>query len=314
MKFAISKITYKKISTIATGRIQFWVSVLIAASVLCFLVFYRTQLIAALFRVHIRWIMAGLFCYGFNYILRAYRLHILSGRRITLWPNAIYASSLHGFVTYLMPLQIGDLSLPVILKNFDGIELSDGGAILIRTRLLDIFSLGSLIFTAAMLSDINLGMSLRLIWILIGGMMAITPFIIRRLMTGNWLQTKRFGHLLKPFAEAGRFSIYELLISLWIWTAITSVFFCVARAINLPISFGGIWLLLTIQLPLQMLPIQGLANTGNHEGAWIVTLSLLGIPVSTAAEFAFTSHIIILFYVLVLGTVPLFTGSKKQPD
>jgi hypothetical protein len=167
---------------------------------------------------------------------------------------------------------------------------------------------------AAMVSDINLGMSLRLIWFLIGGMLVIIPFFIRRLISCKWLQMQRFGRFLKPFAPAGKSSLNEFLLSLGIWITIASMFFCVVQAIHLIISFGGIWLLLTIQLPLQMIPIQGLANTGNHEAGWIATLSLLGISVPEAAEFAVTSHIIVLCYVLFLGTVPLFLKPKKQPD
>jgi uncharacterized membrane protein YbhN (UPF0104 family) len=314
MKFRPNNITSIKQTTNGAGRFRFCVSALIFATVLGFLFFYRSQLITALLAVDIRWVTVGLFCYGLNYVLRSFRLCVISRGRIIIWPNAIYASSLHGFFTYLMPLQVGDLSLPVILKNTDGIALSHGSVILIRIRLLDMFSLGALMIAAAMVSGINIRMSLRLIWVLIGGVLVITPFFIHHLIRCNWLQTQRFGRYLKPFTEGGKFSLNEFLLSLGIWASIASVFFCVATAIHLPISFGGVLLLLTIQLPLQLIPIQGLANTGNHEAGWIATLSLLGIPVAIAAEFAVTSHIIILCYVLCLGTVPLFIKPRKQPE
>jgi len=292
------------------GRIQFFLSVLISLTVLGFLCYYRYELINTLLHVDITWIVAGLLFYGLNYILRAIRLYVLSGRCIVVWPHAVYASSLHGFVTYLMPFQVGDLSLPIILKAANGVGLPEGSAILIRTRLLDMVSLGGLMLSASIGYDIDLGLSLRLLWFGIGALLVIVPFLLRRLITSHWFQLNRYGQYLKPFLLEGRFSIIELFLSLGIWIAIACVLFCVVNAINLPIGFWGGVLLITIQLPLQMIPIQGFANTGNHEGAWIAALSLLGIPLIQAVEFAVTSHVIILFYVLVLGIIPLLTGSK----
>jgi uncharacterized membrane protein YbhN (UPF0104 family) len=314
MIFKFFNNSFAKISTNGSSRFQICVSILIAVIVLCFLIFYRSQLIAALLNLDIRWVLAGLFCYGFNYFLRAVRLDVLSRWRINIWPNAIYASSLHGFVTYLLPLQFGDLSLPIILKNSDNIKLSEGSAILVRTRLLDMVSLGTFMIAAALMSDIRMRISLRVAWILIGCFLFTIPLVVHRVMTCKWMQSQRFGGFLKPFVEVGKFSANEYLLSLGIWTSIASMFFCVAKAVNLHISFGEIWLLLSIQLPLQMIPIQGLANTGNHEAGWIAALSLIGIPVATAAKFAVTSHIIILCYVLLLGIVPLFVNPKNQID
>jgi uncharacterized membrane protein YbhN (UPF0104 family) len=295
-----------KLTTLGVRRFQFFLSFLIGFAVLFLFAYYSSEFLSTLLRVNPWWVGAGLIGYGINYVLRAFRLCILSDRRIHFWPDALYASSLHGFMTYLIPFQFGDASLPVILKTAHGIGFSDGSAILIRTRLLDLISLGGLMLVAATLSDISLALPLRLLWFAIGGALAIAPFLLRRLLAGNWFQSQRFGRLLRPFALAGKFRVIDCLLSLGIWTAVASVFFCVVRAINLPIGFSGVLLVITIQLPLQVIPVQGVANTGNHEGGWIAALSLLGIPFSRSAEFAVTSHVIILFYVLVLGVVTLF--------
>ena len=292
-------------------RFQFFLSFPVAVIVIGFSVYYRSELLKTLLRVNLWWVCVGLLCYGVNYILRAFRLRIISGCRIIFWPNAIYASSLHGFMTYLIPLQAGDVSLPIILKAANGIDLSDGSAILIRTRLLDISTMGGLMLVAASSFDIPLALSFRLIWFIVGCVLVIVPFLLRRLIASKWLQSQRFGGILKPFTQAGGFSIIEFLLSLAIWIAVGSVFFCVVKAINLPIGFGGIWLLISIQLPLQMIPVQGVANTGNHEGGWIAALTLLGIPLSQSAEFAVTSHVIILFYVLALGIGTSIVGKFK---
>ncbi|MFZ2632132.1 MAG: lysylphosphatidylglycerol synthase transmembrane domain-containing protein [Desulfosalsimonadaceae bacterium] len=302
---------FVKSSGAGPTQVHFLFSFFIAVTVFCFSGYYRSEILNTLLRVSPKWVSAGLFCYGLNYSLRAFRLRILSGRRINFLPHAIYASSLHGFMTYMIPFQVGDVSLPVILKSVHGIDLSEGSAILIRSRLLDMISLGGLMLAASTISEIDLAISLRLLWFAIGGILLIVPFLLRRMIASHWFQSQRFGRLLKPFAQAGKFNIIECLLSLGIWAAVASVFFCVARAINLPIGFGGILLVISIQLPLQIIPVQGVANTGNHEGGWIAALALLGVPLSQSAEFAVTSHIIILLYVLALGVVSLIAGRFK---
>lgn len=267
--------------------------------------YYHTELVNTLILVNHPWMGAGLICYGVTYLLRALRLRVLSNFRISFWPAAVYASSLHGFITYLVPMQLGDMSLPMILKSTNEIDLSDGSAILVRTRLLDMMSLGGMMITAAIFSKISLPIGFRAIWIVSGGTLLLFPFFARRLVSGKHLNSLRFGRFFKFFSQAGKFRVAESLLSFGIWITIAFVLFCVIRAVNLPLGFGGVLLLISLQLPLQILPVQGFANTGNHEGGWVAVLLLLGIPLGEAAEFAVASHVIILFYVLVLGIYPL---------
>ena len=102
----------------------------------------------------------------------------------------------------------------------------------------------------------------------------------------------------------------KILLSLGIWTAVGVCLFCTARAVGLSLSIGDIWLLITIQLPLQLIPIQGFANAGNHEGGWITALMIIGIPATDGLKFALVSHTLLLSYVLALGLVALFIRKK----
>ena len=73
------------------------------------------------------------------------------------------------------------------------------------------------------------------------------------------------------------------------------MFYCIVKAINLPIGLGDIWLIITIQLPLQMIPVQGIANTGNHEGGWIAALVLIGIPFAKALNLLLYRTLLLCF-------------------
>ena len=74
---------------------------------------------------------------------------------------------------------------------------------------------------------------------------------------------------------------------------------------QLPISPSDIAFLIAIQLLMQLMPIQGFANSGNHESSWAAALMLLGFPADLSLKFALTSHAIILIYVLILGLLAL---------
>ena len=298
--------------------IRFIFSFVIAAVVVGFTIIYRSELIDVLLRVHKRWVGAGLILYGLNYLLRALRLQVIAGKRIDLWPDALYASSLHGFITYLIPLQAGDLSLPIILKSSNSIDLADGSAMLIRTRLLDMMALGGIMIFAAIFSNLSLATIFRFIWIVSGVGLFFLPMILRRIISKKYFQSLRYVRFFNFFAQAGKFRAIESILSFGIWFAVALVFFCVIKAVNLSIGFGGALLLISLQLPLQLLPVQGFANTGNHEGGWVAALILLGVPLAQAAEFAVASHFIVLFYVLSLGIVPLvlaaFRNGQKSFD
>ena len=282
-------------------------SILIFFIVVGISVYCYSELMNTLLLIDIRWVCVGLICYGVSYILRALRLHIISNFRINFWPNSVYSTSLHGFIAYLIPMQLGDVSLPMILKSTNGIELAEGSALLIRTRFLDMMSLGMVMIAAAMFSKLSLSPIFRWIWLVSGSVLFLFPFLIQSLILRKHFYLRKFSRFFKFFAHAGKFRIAESLISFAIWISIACVLFSVIQAVNLKLGFGGALLLISLQLPLQVLPVQGFANTGNHEGGWVVALSLLSIPLKQAAEFAVVSHIIILFYVAVLGICPLAT-------
>ena len=154
--------------------------IVVGISVYCY-----SELMNTLLLIDIRWVCIGLICYGVSYILRALRLHIISNFRINFWPNSVYSTSLHGFIAYLIPMQLGDVSLPMILKSTNGIELAEGSALLIRTRFLDMMSLGMVMIAAAMFSKLSLSPTFRWIWLVSGSVLFLFPFLIQSLICEN---------------------------------------------------------------------------------------------------------------------------------
>lgn len=290
-------------------------SVLLAAMVVGLAVFKWPEIRRSLLDVDGGWAGVGVLIYYLNYLLRALRLRILLPRKLAFWPDGIWIACFHGMTTYLFPMRTGDLSLPMLLKSHCGVDLMAAGRVLVKARLLDVMSLGCFTLFAAVALPAPVSPFFRVVWIGAGTTMVLFPQMVRFLLRFHGWKKIR---LLRQLAEVGRVSRFrraEIGISLGIWLAISGGLYCAARAIHLPIGVGGILFLVTVQLPLQLLPIQGIANAGNHEGGWMAALSLLGIPSDAALRFALTSHTLLLLYVLAISPVLLlFRFFGKNPS
>lgn len=288
-------------------RFQQFVSCLLAALVIGIAAFHWQDLLDSLAEVHTGWCLAGLLVFYINYFLRAVRLKILLPGRLNVWPDGIWIACFHGTTTYLFPMRTGELTLPVLLKNHYGLDLTSAGRVLVKARLLDLASLGYLTTLAAVfLQSVPISPTFRVVWVGGGAAMVLFPALLRLLTRfPGWGRLELLRKIV-AFGRVSKFRRNEMLASLGVWFAISGALYCTSRAIHLPIGLGGVLFLLTIQLPLQLLPVQGFANTGNHEWGWVAALSLLGIPGDEGLRFALTSHALILIYVLAISPVLLF--------
>lgn len=288
-------------------RVQGMISLLLALVVLIITYYKGPVLLENLKQANLNWIVAGLGFHFANYIIRALRFKTISRQYLKIWPDTIHTACFHGFATYMLPFRTGDLTLPVILKTVSKTSLSEGGRILLKARLLDISTLGFWILLAATFSSIPISYSIRIAWFIVGVGMSLSPVIVKYL---GKLWGKKFPgpfSRIEIFQTVYRFSGLEVLESLGVWAAVGMCFYCVVKAVGLKMGIGDVWLLITIQLPLQVIPVQGFANAGNHESGWVAGLLILGVSASEALKFALASHAILLSYVLVIGFFAFFT-------
>ena len=287
-------------------------SFLLVVFILVIAVYKGPELLEAIKKVRLDWTVAGLGCYLVNYLLRAIRLKIVSVNRLKLWPDTIHTVCFHGFATYMLPFRAGDLVLPVILKTVSNIRIADGGKMLLKARLLDFSTLGFWMLGAAAFLCASIPLPYRIAWSLIGLFMCFTPVIVKHVGVVARKRLRGFLRYISVFEIVGEVNLLECAVSLGIWAAVGACFYCTTRAIGLTLGMGDIWFIITVQLPLQIIPVQGVANAGNHEGGWVAALSLIGIPASEGLMFALTSHAILLSYVLVIGFFALFTQRKYK--
>lgn len=253
-----------------------------------------------------QWVIAGLICYLANYIFRAYRIILLTNKPLKQFPSVFYTTSLHGFSTYMLPMKTGELALPIMLRNIFNIPFIEGSKILIKARLLDITVIGIYILTTTFAYNSSKNPSFQLAYAFTGIVLISFPFAMIY-CTSTKLSKRLFRgmHYLLP---TSLFKINELFFSLLIWACIALCLYCTAHSIGINITIWNIWFLIGIQLPMQLLPIQGIASTGNHEGGWTAALLILGYTSNESINYAMTSHTILLLYVLSL--LPILILSK----
>ncbi len=259
------------------------------------------------------WVSIGLLCYSSNYIARAHRIKKLCPQTLNIFPETLKICSLHGFLSYVLPMRAGDFTLPILLRSIANVPLTQGNAIYIRTRLADFFGLGILLVVSTMAPNSILNNYYRAVFLVIGIVMSLFPFLGMQFL--NLKRVKKLGIFQKIFgAEHFRhITPIESLISInvWFWTGCTS--FCVIKAVGLQLSPFDAWFLAAVQLPLQLLPIQGLANSGTHEAGWIMGLTLLGIPSDQTLAAAIATHVLLFGYILILGAFALLMPDRIKP-
>jgi hypothetical protein len=300
----INLLFWKRFSTVA--------SFLLAGMIAVVVILKSDSLIASLININGYWAALGLGFYWINYLLRSMRFCSISENPLKLWPDAIKATCLHGLAAYMLPFRAGDLALPAILKSINDTSWIEGGRILIKSRILDVSSMGILMICAAVLTQVKIPFSIRICWIGIGIAMMLSPIIISWMISsGIRLSSSAFMNIIAKFETVSAITRQEVIQSIGIWFAIGGCLFCAARAVGLALGPGDAVFLISVQLPFQLIPIQGFANAGNHEGGWVAALAILGIPASSGLIFALASHALMFVYVVSLGAVSLFIRTRS---
>jgi hypothetical protein len=249
------------------------------------------------------WLAAGAGIFLGSILFRALRFHWLTGGRLPVWPVGYVTTGTHGVLTYLLPMRVGEFSLPSLLRSACGTTWSEGLHILIWSRVLDVCALGLCILAAASVIPSGVSGQTRLLWFLCGAAFAAAPFILLALSRLQHLRPAWLFRHVHHLAHYGRVDARGLGTSLAVWVCTGMMNYCTAMALNMRLKPGDAWFLSTVQLPLQISPVQGVANAGSHEAGWMGALLLLGYDSSEALRFALAGHMVILMYVAALAAV-----------
>jgi uncharacterized protein (TIRG00374 family) len=272
-------------------------------------------------RLDFRWLLAGLGVYLANYLFRAWRFRLLLGGHAIPWLRLLGIVQVHGALNYLLPARLGELAFPVLIKRLNRTEYSLGAASLLAARSLDLAALLLALPLALAISSHRLpawaAPAALALAVAVGAALALgarwlgappettgeapTPATRSEAPSGRLRAFARrtWAHLrqgLRPRALPAL-----IAASLGIWLCIALNFHLLLAAMGLRIDFFAAFAIVLAMIPLSLLPVQGFANLGTHEAAWIGTLALFGLKLDEANAVAAISHLVLFVYVSLLG-------------
>lgn len=259
-------------------------------------------------RLRVGWAAVGLTLFLASHLLRSHRLTLLAPFPLKLWPQAARVAAIHGLLAYLLPAQSGDLALPALLRGVAPVSWRAGAVLLVQARVLDLCAVGVWILIAGVGTGGSLSPRLRVAWVVCGAVLCAAPLLARILPRLTSSLPRRLSGFLGILAGAGHGGGMALAESVAIWGLNGGCLYATARAVSLPLTFPQVWLITTIQLPLQLVPIQGVANAGNHEAGWVAGLALLGVGQTAALSYALATHAVLVAYVLSLAPLALLAS------
>ncbi|THB75362.1 MAG: hypothetical protein D6B25_12215 [Desulfobulbaceae bacterium] len=183
---------------------------------------------------------------------------------------------------------------------------------MLKARIQDLVTLGMIIFSVALFSPTHLTITNRIIIGCFGLVMCVGSYVLIYLgQNQTGLLPEKVGNYLKANKPVYP-KVRELILGFTIWGFTAATLYSVIKSLTIPLKFHDVWVLISIQLPFQLLPIQGLGNAGNHEAGWVGGMKLLGVELEQAMSFALSSHVLLILFVLLLGVFALLCPSRNN--
>ena len=269
------------------------------------------------------YVLAGFVLFSLGYLARTLRFYILL-RKVS-FKDLFNVVCAHNFANAIMPVRTGELSYIYLIKKFD-INTGTGIATLIVARTLDFIS----IFLFLIISILSLErlpyLIGEVIWIIAGGMLLITVFLIGAMYSGepvvgflkNLTKKMRIGFLEYSLRKAvetmeavkilrsKRTMLTSGISSFIIWFFLISSTYFFLIAFNVGLTFREAILIASLVNLVPILPFYGVGGFGTVEATFTILMMSFGVEKSHAIIASFGAHIVGLIYVTVLGTVGMY--------
>jgi len=282
----------------------------------------------------LRWSILGLafFIYLLNYVLRTFRFNILLSLSEIPFPLLFGVTDIYGMYLYLLPAKFGEISFPLLLKRRLNVEISKTTGTMIVARLYDFFTISIFLGVVLIYYWQIFPMNLRIISLFFCAVVVIVSILflwaVRNSsqvtsLLGTTSESKTFLGKLRDFIV----KVYEgmqvvekngkylalLVLTIGIWLCVNGNFLLITMALGYSFNFFQIIVVSMIMVPVTLFPIQGFANLGAHEVGWVAAFALFGYSYQSALDIAVSSHIVYVFFVILLGFLGfLLISFQKQ--
>lgn len=221
--------------------------------------------------------------------------------------GALGITATHGFATYMLPLRLGELVLPVLVRRAGHARFGEALAGLVVVRIFDAMLVGMLgvgVYLAGpeMISMIwpgaetMLTSTVRGIAILMLAVSVVVALILLQALPGVHGLTARAGFI---------------ITSLGIWVSISGMNYFVMKAVGLQPEMYVLALLLVLGVFATLVPMQGVAGLGGHEIVWVASLMAGGLAADSALDIAIAPHVVLVVYSCVLGLIGFFLMGRS---
>jgi len=283
-------------------------------------------------QIDLRWLLAAFGVYLFNYILRSLRFQILLDLEKVPFRHILGITNLYGMYLYLMPAKSGELSYPILLKSRLNVPLPESTATLIAARFID-FATVALFLPAVLISFwdqihpwVRVGALLFVGGVFLFGVGILWfvrhPASIKvspstKIIQGSSVAMRLWRaftklvaslHVIDQRKQYGRL----WLLTIAIWICVQTNFYFIILSLGESLNFLQMVVVSIIMVPMTLLPIQGFANLGTHEIGWVAAFALFGYSETTALNIAVSSHIVLLLFVLLLGSLGVVFLREKS--
>ena len=292
------------------------------------------------------WAILGSAGYLFAILLRALRYKWLIHSADISLSTLFKISAFYHLALMVLPSKLGELSYPYLLKRSSGMNMTEGLASLIISRVYDFFIILMIFLFTSIgyqgLFKIHLFFAILFAGVLIGLILFIFFYInnLLRLFStvlgkiSHWIGPKRR----KPF-EWCQLKIHEMaedfiaikarktylsvtLISLISWIMIFWMLYAFLRGLGVEVSFLKAVFGSTFAVIANALPISGLGNWGLLEAGWAAGFMIVGLSKSRAIATGFGVHIMIFAITVLIGFIcwlplnlPILpTSGRRQAD
>jgi uncharacterized protein (TIRG00374 family) len=283
------------------------------------------------------WAALGSATYLVSTLFRAFRFKYLIHSKNISFPDLFRITAFYHLSLMILPSKLGELSYPYFLNKIGGMNMTEGLASLIASRVYDFFIILMILLLALIgfqgLFKDNLFLVLLLVCLLmvllflaffymssflrglsnvLGKISKGTPSINAKSIL--WVRRK-MNEMAEDFygIKARKSYLSVSLTSLLSWGMIFWTFYAFLRGFGIEVPFTKMVLGSTVAVIGNALPISGIGNWGTLEAGWTVGFLMVGLSKEKAITTGFGVHIIIFIVCAMMSFFCWVTLKKIKP-
>jgi uncharacterized protein (TIRG00374 family) len=283
------------------------------------------------------WAVLGSIAYFLATLFRALRFKWLLHSKGISFSDLFRITAFYHLSLMVLPSKLGELSYPYLLKKISAMNVTEGLASLIVSRVYDFFIILMILLFFSIgfqgLFKVNPFLIILLVALLIGfiffALSNISSFLrwlsnalgrishrfgARNIRLFLWMQEKMSEMSEDFYAIKARRTYFPVSVtSLASWVMIFCTFYAYMKGFGIDIPFTKMIFGSTVGVIANALPISGIGNWGTLEAGWAAGFLMVGLSKEKAIETGFGVHIII-FIVCVIISFFCWVTFKRQKN